>query len=434
MTKLKLGAVSLGCDKNRVDTEKLLYRIKTELDCEIVNESAPADIIIINTCGFISDATQESIDTILDIADETKQDVCLIVTGCMVTRYKHDLVNQFPEVTAFFSADEQDALLAFLKQKFKVADSVCCAASHRILTTPSHYAYLRIADGCDNFCSYCTIPYIRGRYRSESIEDLVDETRFLLDNYYIKELDLVAQDVTRYGIDKYGKYALIDLLDKLTATEISKIRLNYCYPELVTDELLNYMADNPKICKYLDIPLQHIDDEILRNMNRKSRESAIRELLTKIRSGREYISVRSTFITGFPNESEAQHRNLIAFLQEYRLDNVGFFAYSREDGTRAADMSGQINGNTKKRRLRELKSTQQQIMNEMQSAVIGTKVRILVDGIDYDAQMFYGHDEYNAPDVDKKIYFTAGDVVAVGEYAEVRITGVQTPDYIGEKV
>ena len=410
MTKINIGAVSLGCDKNRVETEKLLNRIKNSIDCEIVNTTQDADVILINTCGFIASAVEESINTIFDMSDEKRDNALIIVTGCMVSRYAQDLKSNMPEVDAFFAHTESDDLINFLISKYGKKQQVLeCGEFDRVLTTPSHYAYLRIADGCNNFCSYCTIPYIRGRFTSVKIEDLVAETQSLLDNYYIKELDIVAQDVTRYGYDIYSKYAIIDLLDKLCATDVEKIRLNYCYPELITDDLLKYVSENPKICSYLDIPLQHVDDRILKAMNRRSTEQGIRTLLDKIRSANNYVSIRSTFISGFPTETEAEHQKLIEFLKEYKLDNVGFFAYSKEEGTAAAKMKGQIHGNTKTRRVKELNYVQQSIMNEMQSNNVGKTVQILVDGIDYDRQSFYGHTEYDAPDVDKKVYFTSDD-------------------------
>lgn len=436
MDKINVGLVSLGCDKNRVDAERLLYSLN-EYDCfSIVPNAEDAEVIIVNTCAFIESAIKESIDTIFEMSAYKDGKLrLLVVTGCLAERFYDVLIKEFGEIDLLLRLNENDSLAERIASALNLPlsqkqDTVC----GRIVTTPSHYAYLKISDGCNNFCSYCTIPYIRGRYRSTPIEELVEETRRLIEQYGVKELDLVAQDTTRYGVDLYGTNSLIRLLDELSNTDVCKIRLNYCYPELVTPELIRYVSTNPKLCKYLDIPLQHVNDTVLRSMNRRSTSAEIRKAIDGIRTIDDSISIRSTFIVGFSGETEEQFGELLDFLNEYRLDNVGFFAYSREEGTKAFNYGNRISSATKKKRLSIAQGVQSAIMRDKMQSRLDTITRVLVDGIDYDKGLFFGHDDANAPDVDKKVYFVSNTVVPVGEYVNVRIDKLKKLDYYGREV
>ena len=303
--------------------------------------------------------------------------------------------------------------------------------SHRILTTPYHYAYLKIADGCNNHCSYCSIPSIRGNYRSISIDKLCDEAQLLIDNYNIKELNIVAQDVTRYGRDLYNEYALFKLLDALSALDIEWIRLNYCYPELISPNFINYIDNNPKICNYIDIPMQHISDKILKSMNRRSDKKSLYDLIDRLRQANNYMSIRSTFIIGYPDETDSDFNELIEFLKYADMDNVGFFSYSREEGTKAALMANQIKERVKKERLKMALAAESDIMTRKLDKLINTTQYVLCEGIDINKNMFIGRNQYNAPQVDKKIYFTSDSNVTQGEFYKVLVKKRNKLDLIG---
>ena len=345
--KIKVGVVSLGCDKNRVDTENMLY-ILSENGYEITTEAEFADVVIINTCAFIESSKKEAIDIILEFTEQKAvRPIKVIVTGCLPQRYKQDLKNSLPEVDAFLGIADYQRLPWVLNQVLADEKAYCIngldtPTKNRVISTPFHTAYLKIADGCDNHCTYCAIPSIRGKYRSRKIEGLVDEIKFLIDEYGIKEINLVAQDITRYGIDLYDEYSLLKLLDKLSVMDIEWIRLLYCYPELVSSDLISYVSKNPKICKYLDIPIQHISSRILKMMNRRIDGDGVKRLIEKIRSIDDDIAIRSSFIVGFPTETQEDYTMLYDFIKNYKLDYAGFFAYSKEDGTPAAKLKGQI--------------------------------------------------------------------------------------------
>ncbi|MDE7078974.1 MAG: 30S ribosomal protein S12 methylthiotransferase RimO, partial [Clostridia bacterium] len=351
---MKIGVVSLGCDKNRIDSENMLSYLKDD-GYELTGDPAQAEIIIVNTCGFIDSAKQESIDTILEMS-EYKKERCkyLIVTGCLTQRYMQELQEGFPEVDMFLGTANYHVLPQLVKdlvagrsqRSYTNDKDVRHFSPRRVLTTPYHYAYLKIAEGCDNKCTYCAIPSIRGKYTSRKIEDIVDEARQLVKDYGIKELILVAQDVSRYGADIYGEIRLIELLEQLSQLDVEWIRLLYLYPENVDERLIDYIVSNPKICNYIDIPCQHISDNILKLMNRRVSSEQIYKLVDMLRSKGDF-TIRSTFIVGFPRESEEDFAKLEKFISDAKLDRCGFFAYSQEDGTPASRLSGQIDEDVK---------------------------------------------------------------------------------------
>lgn len=432
--------MSLGCDKNRIDSENMLAYLQAD-GFELTSDPADADVIVVNTCAFIDEAKKEAISTILEMA-EYKKDKCryLIVTGCLPQRYMNDLKDGFPEVDAFLGTGSYHLLPRIIKD-LDGKNTVCVAndkdfrkhTKARVLTTPPHYAYLKIAEGCDNRCTYCAIPQIRGRYTSVPVDELVDEAKDLVKNYPIKELVIVAQDVTRYGYDLEGRCMLKDLLEKLSALDVEWIRLLYLYPEGISDELLDYIANNPKICKYLDIPCQHISDRILKKMNRRITKQGIITLFDKIRAKGDFC-IRSTFIVGFPGETEDDVDELAEFLKKARLDRCGFFRYSQEDNTAAARLDGQIDDEVKQARYDRLYTLQEGIMNEVSASRVGNIEKVLYEGIDEDAQAFVGRTFRDAPEVDAKVYFRSEECPDVGNFYNVRIIGSEGCDLIGETV
>ena len=398
-----------------------------------------AEIIIVNTCGFIDSAKQEAIDTILEMS-EYKKDKCrfLVVTGCLAQRYMQDIADEFPEVDMILGTANYHNMPLYIKNLVDGRGQRCYAndkddrhfSSERVLTTPYHYAYLKIAEGCDNKCTYCAIPGIRGKYTSRRIEDIVEEAKTLVGEYGIKELIIVAQDVSRYGLDLYGEIKLIELLQELSKLDVEWIRLLYLYPELVSERLIEYMAGNPKICKYLDIPCQHISDSVLKLMNRRVRKADVVELINMIRKHGDF-TIRSTFIVGFPRESQQDFEELKEFLTWAKLDRCGFFAYSMEDGTPASRLDGQIDEDVKLARQEELYALQEGIMAEKMQERVGGVVDVIYEGIDYDLQMFYGRTQYDAPEIDTKVYFTADVPLDIGKIYKVKIDEIDSGDYFG---
>lgn len=434
---MRIGAISLGCDKNRVDTEKMLSRL-VEGGHTLVGSEEEADVIIVNTCAFIDDAKEESIDEILNAinaknADNHKK---VIVTGCLAQRYKDTLKEEFPEVDAILGIADYDKILQTV-DSVEQGNRICDCSNldkfyeGRVLTTPYHYAYLKIADGCDNHCTYCAIPSIRGKYRSESIDDLLIEAKKLSDDG-VKELILVAQDVTRYGTDFDGKSHLIELLDKLSELDFEWIRLLYLYPEMVSDELIDYIKNSKKVVKYVDIPLQHIDDALLKRMNRRMNSQSVKTLLAKLRDAG--IKVRTTFICGFPGETKEQFETLKQFVEQTKFDYAGFFAYSREEGTPADKLDGHLPEEVKKQRADELCRIQSEIIASRNEARIGEITTVIYDDIDYDRQMFVGREASQAPDIDNVVYFTSEDSLKIGEFYRVEITATDGIDLIGRVV
>lgn len=417
--------VSLGCDKNRVDTENVLYAL-TQSGYQLTQNVTDADILIVNTCAFITTAVRESIDTILELAEQKKdRDVKLVVMGCFAERYALEVKDELPEVDAFIGVNSYKNVVEIfdkLEDRPIVLDKTPCGyLSGRVQTTPAHYAYLKIADGCDNFCTYCSIPYIRGRYRSYPMEDLINEAKELSDNG-VKELILVAQDTTRYGKDLYGEYKLKDLLKELVKLDFFKIRILYAYPELVDDELIEMIATEEKIAKYIDIPLQHISDSILKAMHRRNTKQEAYMLLKKLKESCPDIAIRSTFIVGFPGETEEDYKQIEELIATGLIDYAGFFAYSKEKGTLAYKMKDQIPYRTKKAREKTLSKMQSAIIENRHQKYIGKIMPVIYEGIDYNKGKFYGRPEYNAPDIDTKIYFTSDFPLEIGEIYDVKIT------------
>lgn len=434
---MKIGAISLGCDKNRVDTEKMLSRLVGG-GHTLVGSEEEADVIIVNTCAFIDKAKEESIDEILSAiaAKNAGKGKKVIVTGCLAQRYADTLKEEFPEVDAILGIADYDAILKTIEDVEDGEKVLNCANldafySDRVLTTPYHYAYLKIADGCSNHCTYCAIPSIRGKYRSEKLEDLIREAKKLSDDG-VKELILVAQDVTRYGTDFDGKPHLIELLDRLSKLDFAWIRLLYLYPEMVDDALIEYVKNNDKIAKYMDIPLQHVDDDVLKRMNRRTNEKSIRELIAKLKNAG--IAVRTTFICGFPGETQRQFEKLEKFVKEVKFDYAGFFAYSREEGTPADKLDGHLDESVKEGRANKLRAIQEKIIKSRNKELVGSKIKVIYDDIDYDRQKFVGRSQTQAPDIDNVTLFESDEEVRIGEFYDVEITGSDGIDLVGKVI
>ncbi len=434
---MKIGAISLGCDKNRVDTEKMLSRLVGG-GHTLVGSEEEADVIIVNTCAFIDKAKEESIDEILSAiaAKNSGKGKKVIVTGCLAQRYADTLKEEFPEVDAILGIADYDEILKTIEDVEDGEKVLNCANldafySDRVLTTPYHYAYLKIADGCSNHCTYCAIPSIRGKYRSEKLDDLIREAKKLSDDG-VKELILVAQDVTRYGTDFDGKPHLIELLDRLSKLDFSWIRLLYLYPEMVDDKLIEYVKNNDKIAKYMDIPLQHVDDDVLKRMNRRTDEKSIRKLISKLKNAG--IAVRTTFICGFPGETQQQFEKLEKFVREVKFDYAGFFAYSREEGTPADKLDGHLDECVKEERANKLRAIQEKIIKSRNKELIGSKIKVIYDDIDYDRQKFVGRSQTQAPDIDNVTLFEADEEVRIGEFYDIEITGCDGIDLVGKAI
>ena len=439
----KVGFISLGCSKNLVDTEVML-RTLYDGGFEITPDETEAEIIVINTCGFIESAKQESIDNILDAAKLKEWGKCkhIVVTGCLAERYREEVMREMPEVDAIIGVgsleDITEACSAVLRgekySSFKDKET-SKLGGERIITTEEHTAYLKIAEGCDNKCTYCAIPMIRGRLRSRPIEDIVKEAQDL-EAMGVKELNLIAQDTSRYGLDLYGEYSLARLVRAITeATSIPWIRLLYCYPDKITDELIDELAENPRLLKYMDIPIQHISDRMLGAMNRHGGKALIKETVKKLRDRVPGIVLRSTAMVGFPGETEEDFCELCEFIKEARFDRFGAFTYSAEEGTAAAEFDGQIDEQTKQDRYDVLMQTQLTVAEELGEAKVGSVVTVLCDGFDTVAEVYYGRSYADAPDVDGKVYFTSEHrKINTGAFVEVRITEAMDYDLIGEVI
>lgn len=433
-TQKKFGVISLGCDKNRVDSEKLLSLI-CEKGCTVTDDISEAQILIVNTCAFLNESRKEAIETVLECSlrksDKLEK---LVVTGCLPQKYIGEIFNGLTEADVFLGTGDYENFFAALEKSYGgervnfVGTGKGALITDRRVTTPLHYAYLKIADGCNNRCTYCLIPQIRGSYKSEPMESLLTEAERLGD---VSELILVAQDVTRYGIDLYGQKKLTEFLQKLTAlVNIKSVRLLYCYPDMIDDGLIEEIRVNPKIIKYLDIPLQHSEDRILKLMNRKGGRAEYLALIRKLREKIPGIALRSTFIAGFPGETEEEFEGLCDFLREAKLENCGFFAYSREPETAAYKLKGQINYFVKKSRVRKLYAVQEEICREKMLGFVGKKIQVLCDGIDYEKSCFFGRAYFQAPDIDGKVYFNAPSA-AQGEYIDVIIERADSYDLYG---
>ena len=437
-----IGFVSLGCSKNLIDTEVMLKKL-ADAGYAIVPDETQADIVVVNTCGFIESAKQESIDNILDVAwlKTNGRLKGIVVTGCLAERYREQVIEEMPEVDAVLGTGSYDEIVTAIKaveagEKFtsfkdKEASPL---GGERLVTTPEYTAYLKIAEGCDNRCTYCAIPSIRGRLRSRKIEEIVAEAKEL-EAIGVKELNLIAQDTSRYGLDLYGKYALADLVRALTKeTSIPWIRLLYCYPDKITDDLIAEMRDNPRLLKYMDLPIQHISDKILTAMNRHGNAALIRDAVERVRKAIPGVTVRTTAIVGFPGETEEDFAELCAFIKEARFDRFGAFPYSQEEGTPAASFPDQIDEQVKQDRYDTLMQTRLEISAELQRAKIGSTVTVLCEGYDVVAGTHYGRSEADAPDVDGKVYFSSPVRVPAGTFVDVKITDALDYDLVGECV
>lgn len=429
-----IGVISLGCDKNRVDTEKMLAVLGSD---KITQDQEEAQIIIVNSCAFLESSRKEAIETVFDVNELRKTGKLekIVLTGCMPQKFVADMFDEFKEVDVFLGTGDYEYLpeaieLAYQGERVNfVGKAKEFKEKKRVVTTPLHYAYLKIADGCDNHCTYCLIPSIRGKYRSEKEEDLVAEAQSLGD---VKELILVAQDVTRYGEDIYGENKFAELLRKLSALDnIGSIRILYCYPDKLTDELIAEIKNNDKIIKYLDIPLQHADPVVLKRMNRKGTGEGYFKLIAKLRKEIPDIAIRSTFIAGFPGETEEQFENLLEFIKEAKLTNAGFFAYSREEGTPAYRLPDQIDEKVKQSRVKKLYAAQKKVSEERNKSLVGKQIKVICDGVDYDKQSFYGRAYFSAPEIDGKAYFTYDGEIKQGEYYNVKITKADAYDLYG---
>jgi ribosomal protein S12 methylthiotransferase len=436
--KYKVGMVSLGCDKNRVDSEIILGKMSDEY--EITSDPKAADIIIVNTCGFIESAKQESIDTILEMANYKINYKCklLIATGCLTQRYGEELRNLIPEIDIMLGVNDYNKINEFITDFIEGNKRALELLNYsdeninegkRILTTQKESAYIRIAEGCNNFCTYCIIPKIRGKFRSRKMENIINEAKDLSENG-VKEIILIAQDTTLYGSDIYGKKSLHLLIKELSKLEgIKWIRVLYCYPEEIYDELIDEIACNDKVAKYLDLPIQHISDKILKLMGRKTSKQDIIDKIKKLREKISGIVLRTTFIVGFPNETEEDFNEIINFLKEYKLEKVGVFPYSQEEDTPAAKMDGQIEEDVKNKRAEELMAIQKDISEEINKLKIGKIYDILVEG--YNGEHYYGRSYEMAPDIDANVLFKSSESIKPGEFVKVKIVENMDYDLVG---
>ena len=435
----KIGFISLGCSKNLVDTEVMLHKLHTA-GFEITAEESEAEIIIINTCGFIESAKQEAIENILDAEKLKKWGKCkhLIATGCLVERYGREVMDELPELDGILGVgslhDIVEACEAVMRGEKYVSlkdKEIMPLGGDRIITTEEHMAYLKIAEGCDNKCTYCAIPLIRGKFRSRTIEDIVAEARDL-ERMGVKELNLIAQDTTRYGLDIYGEYSLARLVREICrATDIPWIRLLYCYPDKITDELIAELRDNPRLVKYMDIPIQHIADPVLTRMNRHGGAALIKETVKKLRDEVKGITLRTTAMVGFPGETEEDFRELCEYVKEAKFDRFGAFTYSKEEGTSAALLDGEIDEQVKQDRYDILMQTQLTVSEELNRKKVGKTLTVLCDGFDTVAEVYFGRSAQDAPDVDGKVYFSSVRRIKPGEFVKVKIDEALDYDLVG---
>ncbi len=435
--KHTIGVISLGCDKNRVDTEKMLGILQGEYD--ISSNPENADVIIINTCAFLQKAREEAIEEILWAIGlkALKPSLKIVVTGCLPQKFIEEVYPELIEVDAFLGISDYAELPKVLDKVFKgervnaVGIPKGEPTTKRVLTT-KNYAYLKIADGCSNHCTYCLIPAIRGKYRSVEKQKLLEEVKGL---GKVQELILVAQDTTSYGLDLTQKTDLVDLIREISKLDtVCHIRLLYCYPERITDRLIEEIKTNPKVIKYLDIPLQHADDKVLKLMNRKGTGQGYLQLIGKLRKEIPQIVIRSTFITGFPGEDEGAFDNLVEFIKKAKLFNAGFFAYSKEQGTPAYKLPNQVLAKVKNSRLKTLYREQKKIVKENLKALIGQTVKVIAEGFDENSLTYYGRAYFNAPDIDGKVYFFSGEEIEYGNIYDVKIKTFSDYDLYGEKI
>ncbi|MDY5377221.1 MAG: 30S ribosomal protein S12 methylthiotransferase RimO [Eubacterium coprostanoligenes] len=434
----KVGMISLGCPKNQVDGEALLAKL-AQAGYQIVNEIENSDVMIVNTCGFIEDAKREAIDTILEVAQYKEAGLisAIVVTGCLAERYQDEILKEMPEVDAVIGIGANSDIV-------KVCDKALCGIKtsnfpnkcylpldgERMLSTPPHWAYLKIAEGCDNRCAYCAIPGIRGNFRSRTIESVVDEAKSLV-NRGVKEIILVAQDTTKYGQDLYGEYSLDKLLKELVKIDgLEWIRLFYCYPQRITDSLIDVIANEDKVCKYIDIPLQHSDATVLKNMNRVGGGKDYRVLLNKMREAIPGLALRTTFMVGFPGETDEQFENLCEFVKDMKFDKMGCFTFSPEEDTPAFDMENQIDEDVKKRRQEVLMNAQFFITEASNKGRVGNVYKVIVDS--FADGKYTGRSYMDSPEIDSGIIFTSNKELNIGDFVDVKITDFDGYDLIGE--
>lgn len=437
----KVGMISLGCPKNQVDAERMLALMDAE-GWEIVDYVDGCDVVIVNTCGFIDDAKKEAIENILDMVELKKEGVIgkIIVTGCLAQRYKEEIVTEIPEVDAVLGIGANGDIIKTVEE---VMSSVTTVEKYpprcdlpldgqRILTTPQHWAYLKIGDGCSNRCTYCTIPSIRGNMRSREMENIIEEAKQLAE-LGVKELILIAQDTTSYGLDLYGELKLPELLNELCKIDsIEWIRLLYCYPDRITDELIETIKKQDKVVNYIDLPLQHADDKILKAMNRRGDQALIRSVIEKLRTEIPDVVIRTTFIVGFPGEGEDEFETLAEFVNEIEFDRLGVFTFSPQEGTPAYDMDDQVEDDVKTRRGEVIMQDQYSIMEEKNNEKIGKTFKTVVEEYDGYTDSYVGRTYMDAPEIDGLVKFTSEKDFDIGDFVDVEIFDVDEYDLIGE--
>lgn len=440
---MKILFISLGCDKNLVDSEVMLKLLEKK-GYQFTDDETEADIIIINTCCFIGDAKEESVNTILEMAEYRKSGSCkaLIVTGCLAQRYQKEILDEIEEVDAVLGTATYDAIAETVEKalegrkelRFEDIDRLVPEQGGRVLTTGGHYAYLKIAEGCDKHCTYCIIPRLRGHFRSVLEERLLAEAEELAEQG-VKELILVAQETTVYGVDLYGEKRLPQLLKKLAGIPgIRWIRVQYCYPEEITEELIQIIKEEPKICHYLDLPIQHASDRILKRMGRRTTQADLRRIIGRLREAIPDICLRTTLISGFPGETEEDHEELMRFVDDCEFDRLGVFAYSAEEDTPAAAMPDQIPEEVKEDRRAEIMELQQEIAFEKAEGMTGRELTVMIEGKVADENVYVGRTYMDAPGVDGYLFLNTDETLMSGDFARVRVTGAAEYDLIGELI
>lgn len=439
---MKLLFISLGCDKNLVDSEMMMGLLH-DRGYEFTDNEEEADIIVINTCGFINDAKEESINTILEMAKYKENNLkALIAAGCLVERYKNEILQELPEIDAIVGTtafdkicDVVDDVLADKKHnELESINKMCRPDVNRIITTGGYYSYLKIAEGCDKHCTYCSIPMIRGAYRSVPMDELVKEAEYLADNG-VKELIIVAQEITVYGKDLYGEKKLPELLHRLCKVPgIQWIRLLYCYPEEITDELIETIRTEKKICHYIDMPIQHASDKILKAMGRRTNNAELRNIISKLRKEIPDICLRTTLITGFPGETEEDHQILLDFIDEMEFDRLGVFTYSPEEDTKAASLDNQVDEEVKLCRKDEIMELQQEISMDKSERLVGKEIEVIIEGKASDEDVYVGRSYMDAPSVDGYVFINSEEELMSGDFAKVRIVKAMEYDLIGDLI
>lgn len=438
--KKKVGIISLGCPKNRVDSEIMLGLLKND-DFEITNEKSEADVIIVNTCAFIESAKKESINTILEMADLKKAGCkSLIVAGCLAERYKEEILREIPEVDAVIGTAYFNEIARAIRKTYEGQKPVYCGKqadldylnSERILSTPRGYAYLKIAEGCDNFCTYCTIPYLRGRFRSRPIEDIINEAQGLAEKG-VKELILVAQDTTAYGKDLYGERKLVELVRRISKiNDIVWLRILYSYPEEIDDNFIDEVANNHKICKYIDIPIQHASNRVLKAMGRRGNRLQVENLIKRLRDKISDVIIRTSLIVGFPGEEEEDFSSLYEFVKTYEFDRLGVFTYSREENTPASRFKNQVKSRIKRERYNALMLLQKEIAARKNRLRLGKVYKAIVEGVSEEGIFYMGRTYAEAPEIDGSVYFTSRKPLTSGDFVNVKILDTKEYDLIGD--